>query len=67
MEDLDREEQQRQQPSLKDLFKPYPSYITKELYSVFDTVLKDIHERPLTFEEAQRMTEEVLIFIWKKI
>ena len=33
--------------------------MNEELYPLYETALKNIRERPLTFQEVQRMTIEV--------
>ncbi|KAI1713864.1 meiotic recombination protein REC8 like protein [Ditylenchus destructor] len=46
------------QPSLIELLNPRPPLmpvLSEELYSLFDAVLKNVRDKPLTFEEAGNM------------
>ncbi|KAI1717863.1 hypothetical protein Ddc_09714 [Ditylenchus destructor] len=46
------------QPSLNELLNPRPPLmpvLSEELYSLFDAVLKNVRDKPLTFEEAGNM------------
>lgn len=59
-EELHAEIMRTELPPLSVLFDPLPRGMSEKLRPLFETVLKDYRERPLTFQEAQRMTDEDL-------